>query len=99
MAYSISNLNGAEPTVDYLNEMENKQYKNIQRKVLKRSSQKESRLKIYNQGNDEDMNEEENELLGSYVTLTPKVRTNIDINLYFFCNFYIIDLYHLNCKL
>ncbi|KAL7010461.1 hypothetical protein ACKWTF_016953 [Chironomus riparius] len=72
MAYSISNLNGAEPTIEYLNEMENRQYKNVQRKVLKRSSQKESRLKIYNQGNDEDMNEEENELLGSYVTLTPK---------------------------
>jgi hypothetical protein len=80
MAYSISNLNGAEPSVEYLNEMENKQYKNVQRKVLKRSSQKESKLKIYNQGNDEDMNEEENELLGSYVTLTPKVRGN-DINL------------------
>ena len=75
MAYRISNLNGAEPSVEYLNEMENKQYKHVQRKVLKRSSQKESsKLKIYNQGNDEDMNEEENELLGSYVTLTPKVR-------------------------
>ncbi|KAG5670701.1 hypothetical protein PVAND_000948 [Polypedilum vanderplanki] len=75
MAYSISNLDGAEPTVQYLLEMENRLYKNqnmkSQKETSKRSVKETSNLKVYNQGNDE-MDDDESELLGSYVCITPK---------------------------
>lgn len=78
MAYSISNLGGADPTIERLAEMENRELnkvKGTQSKNLKRSSEKSSNLKVYKQGNimDDEVDEEESALLGSYVCLTPKV--------------------------
>jgi hypothetical protein len=84
MAYSISNLEGAEPTVQFLLEMENREYKHQNTKSQaikssssssKRSAKETSNLRVYNQrdDDDDDMDEEENELLGSYVCITPKV--------------------------
>lgn len=82
MAYSISNLGGADPTIDFLIQMENRELNNVkgkQTKNLKRSSEKSSNLKVYKQGNevDDDVDEEESALLGSYVCLTPKVSQSL----------------------
>lgn len=78
MAFSISNLGGADPTVEHLAQMESRELNNAkgnQAKNLKRSSEKSSNLKVYNQGNaiNDEVDEEESALLGSYVCLTPKV--------------------------
>lgn len=78
MAFSISNLGGADPSVEYLTEMENREFNKVkinQSKNLKRAIEKSSNLKVYKQGNDidGDVDEEESALLGSYVCLTPKV--------------------------
>jgi hypothetical protein len=71
MAFSISQLNGAEPTIQYLIDMENKELKkNKHVKNMKRSAEP-SHLKVYNQGSFDD--DEEEKLLGSYVCITPKV--------------------------
>lgn len=71
MAYSISNLNGAEPTVQYLLDMENKELRNQSHVPAKSNPQSKniSNLKVYNQDSDDD----ETAILGSYVCLTPKV--------------------------
>lgn len=74
MAFSISNLNGAEPTVDLLNDFEIKEFKNKKpsnAKSMRNGSKptESKRLKVYNQDSDD----EENDLLGNYVCITPKV--------------------------
>ncbi|CRK94630.1 CLUMA_CG008130, isoform A [Clunio marinus] len=69
MAFSISHLEGAEPTIQYLIDMENKEYKNqIRAGVKPKQSSKPSALKVYNHDSDD----EENDLLGAYVCITPK---------------------------
>lgn len=78
MAYSISNLNGADPSVQFLTEMENREFNKAQQnqsRNLKRAAVEKSNLKVYKQGNDVDdeVDEEDNALLGSYVCITPKV--------------------------
>ena len=72
MAYSISHLSGAEPTVQFLIEMENKEFVKLPKSgfITKTiSSAPSGNLKIYN----EDSDDEENDLLGAYVCITPKV--------------------------
>lgn len=72
MAFSISHLNGAEPTVQFLTDFENKELKNQGKvtKPKKRAAASEtSQLKVYNQESDD----EENDILGAYVCITPKV--------------------------
>ena len=71
MAFSISHLNGAEPTIQYLVDFENKQLKNQNKTSSKpkRAGSERSQLKVYNQESDD----EENEILGAYVCMTPKV--------------------------
>lgn len=78
LSFSISNLNGAEPTVQYLTEMENREFNKAQQnQSRKRSSaaEKSSNLKVYKQGSniDDEVDDEDNALLGSYVCITPKV--------------------------
>lgn len=70
MAFSVSNLNGAEPTVQHLIEMENKEFKNHLSSAVKNDFivGTSKNLKVYNQDSDE----EENNILGAYVCLTPK---------------------------
>lgn len=78
MAYSISHHGGSDPSVELLADMVNREFNKVkgnQTKNLKRASEK-SNLKLYKQGNDpdEDVDEEESALLGSYaVCITPKV--------------------------
>ncbi len=84
MAYSISNLGGAEPTLEYLVEMENREFNKInsnQSKNLKRTSENVSNLRVYKQNADDEVDEEESALLGSYVCITPKVSEIYFINL------------------
>lgn len=71
MAFSISNLGGAEPTLQYVNDFENKELKNqiTNTKSKKAESSDRSKLKVYHQESDD----EENDLLGNYVCITPKV--------------------------
>lgn len=73
MAFSISKLDGAEPTVSNLNDFEIKEFKNQNRataKVQPAGSSVRSQLTVYNQDSDDD---EENDILGAYVCITPKV--------------------------
>lgn len=84
MAFSISNLNGADPTVQYLTEMENREFSKVQQQNQSRkrsAAEKSSNLKVYKQGNDVDdeVDDEDNALLGSYVCITPKVSTQINL--------------------
>lgn len=70
MAYSISNLSGADPTLQYINDFENKEFKNQNHASSKaRRPAERSKLKVYNQESDD----EENDILGAYVCITPKV--------------------------
>jgi hypothetical protein len=72
MAFSISNLSGAEPTVAFLNDFENKELKNQNKATSKQKrvdESKRSQLKVYNQESED----EENDILGAYVCITPKV--------------------------
>lgn len=72
MAFSISHLSGAEPTVQFLNDFENKELKNqskVQAKSKRVENSERSQLKVYNQESDD----EENDILGAYVCITPKV--------------------------
>lgn len=72
MAFSISHLSGAEPTVQYLIEMENKVVVKLPKSGFTTkaiSSAPSTNLKVYN----EDSDDEQNDLLGAYVCITPKV--------------------------
>lgn len=72
MAYSISHLSGAEPTVQYLIEMEKKEFVKLPKSGFSTkavSNAPSVNLKIYN----EDSDDEQNDLLGAYVCITPKV--------------------------
>lgn len=73
MSFSISNLGGAEPTVEYLRNMEIKEYQNKAAndfaKTESKSEAASGSLQVYNDS-DDDMT---NDLLGSYVCVTPKV--------------------------
>lgn len=98
MAFSISNLGGADPTVDHLIDMENRELNKVkgnQTKTLKRSSEKSSNLKVYKQGNavDDEVDEEDSALLGSYVCLTPKVSQLFFIEC---CQERVVELYALS---
>lgn len=80
MAFSISNLNGADPTVQFLTEMENRefnknQHHNQSRNLKRLAIEKSSNLRVYKQGNDvnEEVDDADNALLGSYICITPKV--------------------------
>lgn len=78
MAFSISNLNGADPTVQYLTEMENREFNKAQKNQTRKrpAAEKSSNLKVYKQGGndiDDEVDDEDNALLGSYVCITPKV--------------------------
>jgi hypothetical protein len=68
-------LGGAEPTVDYLKDMEIKEFQNKRKEEISHSStnnkQSSKNLKVYNEEEDEDM---ANDLLGNYICITPKVR-------------------------
>lgn len=70
MAFSISHLDGAEPTLEHMIDFENKEFKNQNHatKKLKRPAER-PQLKVYNQESDE----EDNDMLGAYVCITPKV--------------------------
>lgn len=71
MAFSINKFAGAEPTIQYLTDFENNELKNkIPATKSKRSGLPErSQIKVYHQDSDD----EENDLLGNYVCITPKV--------------------------
>lgn len=72
MAFSISHLDGAEPTVQFLIDFENKELKNQNKSNAKQkraATSEISQLKVYNQESDD----EENDILGAYVCMTPKV--------------------------
>ncbi|CAO1425697.1 unnamed protein product [Diamesa tonsa] len=71
MAYSISHLGGAEPTVQYLIEMENKEFIKLPKSgftTKATSNAPSANLRVYN----EDSDDEQNDLLGAYVCITPK---------------------------
>lgn len=82
MAFSISHLNGAEPTVQFLVDFENKELKNQNKanSKAKRVDGDRPQLKVYNQESED----EENDILGAYVCITPKVSNN---SLLFIANF------------
>lgn len=69
MAFSISNLEGAEPSIKFLNDFENKIFRNQSEPKDKPKKQERPQIKVYNQESDD----EENEILGAYVCITPKV--------------------------
>lgn len=68
MAFSISNLGGAEPTLQFISDFENKEFRNRKQASVKSSTER-TQLRVYNQESDD----EENDLLGAYVCITPKV--------------------------
>lgn len=71
MAFSVTKYNGANPTVQSLIDFENQEFKNQKKSNKSKNSgaSERSQLKVYNQESDDD----ENEILGSYVCITPKV--------------------------
>lgn len=72
MAFSISKLGGADPTVQLMSDFENKELRNqnnASKKPKKTENLERSLLKIYNQESDD----EENDILGAYICITPKV--------------------------
>lgn len=68
MAFSINKFAGAEPTLQYLTDFENNELKNKNPAKTKRVPER-SQIKVYHQESDD----EENDLLGNYVCITPKV--------------------------
>lgn len=70
MSFSINSLGGADPTLQYINDFENKEFKN-QCKTNVKPQRKEARseVKVYNQESED----EENDIIGAYVCITPKV--------------------------
>lgn len=77
MSFSISCLQGAEPSVANLAEFENKEFKNVAKKAKKIDNKSRVPLKVYNQDSDDD----ESDILGAYVCITPKVSKLIIVNL------------------
>lgn len=87
MAFSLSHLNGAEPTLDYLNDLERKELANKKcsktnkndRLNVGHSSHSDAanlqQLKIY--GSDLDRNEDVGDVMDSYLCNTPKVSANL----------------------
>lgn len=76
MAYSLSKLQGAEPTLDYLVDFERKEYTN--RKISKKPKSSfldvENDLKIYNYGSKSVADDDDDVvLIDSYSNHTPKV--------------------------
>lgn len=72
MSFSISKLDGADPTIQSMIDFENKELRNqnnVSMKTKKVKSLERSVLKVYNQESDD----EENEILSAYVCITPKV--------------------------
>lgn len=71
MAFSINKFAGAEPTVQYLTDFENNELKNKNpvAKSKRSAVPEKSQIKVYHQ----DSEDEENDLLGNYVCITPKV--------------------------
>lgn len=69
MSFSISSLGGDAPSIATLADFENKEFKNALKKSRKLDNKDRVQLKVYNQDSDD----EENELLGAYVCITPKV--------------------------
>lgn len=86
MAFSVSYKGGAEPSIEYLKEFEGKELKN--KKEDDKCSQIKIKptsagLKIYNNPHDEDEDMLEDDLLGNYVCVTPKVSVKQFSILYF----------------
>lgn len=82
MAFSISNLNGADPTLDNLNDMERKEFANFKQanesKIKSTSNQQSNHSSNYDNFPDDD-------IMDSYGFHTPKV------NIFLFC-YYIIRI-------
>jgi hypothetical protein len=77
MAYSISKLDGADPTVQYLTEMENSEFLNKKTNIVNHKPAAANFNSSFFDNQDDE--EAENALLGSYVTLSPtkkKTSTN-----------------------
>lgn len=75
MAYSLSKLQGAEPTISYLTEMERKEYTNRKNTLKTKSSFTDvpSDLKIYNYGSNNVIDVGDIDIIESYSCHTPKV--------------------------
>lgn len=74
MAYSISNLNGADPTLDYLNEMERKELANIKHAIATKN--KSTSNKRHDDSTTYD-DFPDDEIMDSYGFHTPKVNVFI----------------------
>lgn len=79
MTFSIAKFNGSEPTFEYLEVFERNELKNQQKPVRSKHQARNDdyegkRLKLQQQ---QDSDEEENDLLGAYITVTPKVINEI----------------------
>lgn len=71
MAFSINKFAGSEPTLQYLTDFENNELKNKNpsAKTKRLAVPERSQIKVYHQESED----EENDLLGNYVCITPKV--------------------------
>lgn len=85
MAYSLSKLQGAEPTLDFLTEMERKEYTNRKTSVKPKSSFMDvgNDLKIYNYGSKNVIEVADMDIIDSYSGQSPKVGSYFSI-FYFF---------------
>lgn len=75
MAFSLTSLNGADPTIDHLDEMERKQLSTMGRKSSKAQSTDIGASSHSLYGNHGRENYKENDVLDSYICKTPKVST------------------------
>lgn len=75
MAYSLSKLQGAEPTLEFLSEMERKEYTNRKTSVKPKSSFMDAGndLKIYNYGSKTVIDVVDMDIIDSYSGQSPKV--------------------------
>lgn len=72
IAFSISDLNGAEPTAELIDEFENKEFRN-QTAVKKETS----KVDFKSRRDEQESEDEENKILGAYISITPKVSLDI----------------------
>lgn len=70
-SFSISYLEGAEPTLEFLDQLENKELRNKNVTKSKEPVEYRSKLEVHHESDDED-----NEILGAYICITPKVSAN-----------------------
>lgn len=75
MAYSLSKLHGAEPTLDFITDFERKEYTNRKTTVKTKSSFLEvgNDLKIYNYGSKSVADVADMDIIDSYSGQSPKV--------------------------